>query len=98
MSIFLSAPLLAPMTLEAPAMLLTWEEQDSSKDREKEAEQRERDAKLRRKQEQREEKARLQATKERKQQWRKWRYAFGTSRPVERIKGGLRLLFGARHQ
>jgi hypothetical protein len=62
-----------------------------------EAEQRERDAKLRRKQEQREEKVRLQATKERKQQWRKWRYAFGTSRPVARIKGGLRLLFGGRH-
>ena len=62
-----------------------------------EAERRERDAKLQRKQEQREEKARLQAKKERKQQWRRWRYAFGTSRPVARIKGGLRLLFGGRH-
>jgi len=62
-----------------------------------EAERRERDARLRRKQEQREEKARLLAKKERKQQWRRWRYAFGTSRPVARIKGGLRLLFGGRH-
>ena len=63
-----------------------------------EAERRERDAKLRQKQEQRDAKARLQAKKERKQQWRRWRYAFGTSGPVARIKGGLRLLFGARHQ
>ena len=62
-----------------------------------EAERRERDAKLQRKQEQRDDKARLQVKKERKQQWRRWRYAFGTSRPVARIKGGLRLLFGGRH-
>ena len=47
MSIFLSAPMMAPMTLEAPAMLLTWGEQDSSKDREKEAEQRERERETR---------------------------------------------------
>ena len=63
-----------------------------------EAERRERDEKLRLKQEQREAKARLQTKKERKQQWRRWRYAFGTSGPVARLKGGLRLLFGARHQ
>jgi hypothetical protein len=63
-----------------------------------EAERRERDARLRRKQEQRGAKARLQVKKERKQQWRRWRYAFGTSRPVARLKGGLRLLFGGRHQ
>ena len=62
-----------------------------------EAERRERDAKLQRKQEQRDDKARLQVKKERKQRWRRWRYAFGTSRPVARIKGGLRLLFGGRH-
>jgi hypothetical protein len=36
--------------------------------------------------------------KERRQQWRRWRYALGTSGPVARLKGGLRLLFGARHQ
>jgi hypothetical protein len=63
-----------------------------------EAERRERDARLQRKQEQRESKTRVQARKERTQQWRRWRYAFGTSRPVARLKGGLRLLFGARHQ
>ena len=63
-----------------------------------ETERRERDEKLRRKQEQRESKARLQARKERRQQWRRWRYVFGTSGPVARLKGGLRLLFGARHQ
>ena len=63
-----------------------------------EAERLERDEKLRRKQEQRDAKARLQSRKERRQQWRRWRYAFGTSGPVARLKGGLRLLFGARHQ
>jgi hypothetical protein len=63
-----------------------------------EAERQERDGKLRRKQEQRDAKARLQSKKERRQQWRRWRYALGTSGPVERLKGGLRLIFGARHQ
>jgi hypothetical protein len=63
-----------------------------------EAERRERDEMLRRRQEQREAKARLQARKQRKQQWRRWRYALGTSGPVARLKVGLRLLIGARHQ
>jgi hypothetical protein len=47
MSIFRAAPPMPPMTLEAPAMLLTWGEQDSSKDREKETEQRERERETR---------------------------------------------------
>jgi hypothetical protein len=53
---------------------------------------------VRRKQDQRDAKARMQAKKERRQQWRRLRYALGTSGPVARLKGGLRLLFGARHQ
>ena len=61
-----------------------------------EAERRGRDEKLRLKQAQRDAKARLQTRKERKQQWRRWRYAFGTSGPVARLKGGLKLLMGAR--
>ena len=61
-----------------------------------EAERRERDEKLRLKQAQRDAKARLQTRKERKQLWRRWRYAVGTSGPVARLKGGLRLLLGAR--
>ena len=44
----------------------------------------------------REAKARQQTKKERKQQWRRWRYALGTSGPVARLKGGLRLLTGTR--
>jgi hypothetical protein len=63
-----------------------------------EAERRERDQKLRRKQEQRETKARVQEKKTRQHQWRRWRYAFGTSRPMARLKSGLQLLFGVRHQ
>jgi len=63
-----------------------------------EAERRERDEKLRLKQAQRDAKARLQTRKERKQQWRRWRYALGTSGPVARLKGGLKVLLGARHQ
>ena len=61
-----------------------------------EAERRQRDEKLRLKQAQREAKARQQTKKERKQQWRRWRYALGTSGPVARLKGGLRLLTGMR--
>jgi len=61
-----------------------------------EAERRQRDEKLRLKQAQRETKARQQTKKERKQQWRRWRYALGTSGPVARLKGGLRLLTGTR--
>jgi len=61
-----------------------------------EEERRERDEKLRRKQAQRDAKARLQTKKERKQQWRRWRYALGTSGPVARLKGGFRLLTGTR--
>jgi hypothetical protein len=60
------------------------------------AERRARDEKLRLKQVQRTEKARQQTKKERKQQWRRWRYALGTSAPVARLKGGLKLLIGAR--
>ena len=63
-----------------------------------EAERLARDEKLRLKQAQRDEKARLQTRKERKQQWRRWRYALGTSGPVAWLKGGLKLLLGARHQ
>ena len=61
-----------------------------------EAERRERDEKLRLKQAQRDTKARQQTKKERKQQWRRWRYALGTSGPVARLKGSLRLLMGTR--
>jgi len=61
-----------------------------------EAERRQCDEKLRLKQAQREAKARQQTKKERKQQWRRWRYALGTSGPVARLKGGLRLLTGTR--
>jgi hypothetical protein len=60
------------------------------------AERRERDEKLRLKQTQRDTKARQQTKKERKQQWRRWRYALGTSGPVARLKGSLRLLTGTR--
>jgi hypothetical protein len=61
-----------------------------------EAERRERAEKLRLKQAQRDGKTRQQTKKERKQLWRRWRYAVGTSGPVARLKGGLRLLMGAR--
>ncbi len=63
-----------------------------------EAERRERDEKLRRKQAQRDAKTRIQTKREHKQQWRRWRYALGTSGAVARLKGGLKLLIGARHQ
>jgi hypothetical protein len=58
-----------------------------------EAERRARDER-----EQRDAKARAQASKTRKQRWRRWRYAVGTSGPIARLKGGLRVLLGARHQ
>jgi hypothetical protein len=63
-----------------------------------EAERRSRAELMRSRQDTRESKARLQVWKERRQLVRRWRYAVGTSAPVARLKGSLRLLFGARHE
>jgi hypothetical protein len=41
-------------------------------------------------------KQRLRAWKLRKQQWKRWRYTIVTSRPVVRLKDGLRMVLGAR--
>jgi hypothetical protein len=62
------------------------------------AEREARDEKLRLKQAQRDEKARQQARKGRKRVLRRWRHAISTAGPVAWLKGGLRLLIGARHQ
>ncbi len=45
----------------------------------------------------RETKKRLRVQKERRQQWKRWRYTVATSRAVVRLKGSLRVLLGARH-
>jgi hypothetical protein len=63
-----------------------------------EAEREARDEKMRLKQAQRDEKARQQSRKERIHQWRRWRHALSTNGPVAWLKGGLKLLIGARHQ
>jgi hypothetical protein len=63
-----------------------------------EAERQARDEKVRLKQAQRDEKARQQARKGRVRQWRRWRHAVATTGPVAWVKGGLRMLIGARHQ
>jgi hypothetical protein len=63
-----------------------------------EAERRARDEKMRVKQAQRDEKARQQTRKERMRQWRRLRHALTASGPLAWLKGGLKLLIGARHQ
>jgi hypothetical protein len=62
-----------------------------------EAERLEREEHARQDRIERKTKQRLRAKKERRQQWKRWRYIFVTSRPVVRLKGTLRVLLGARH-